>query len=236
MTDRSDAGPTERHPPGSPTLSPLSELVDRVLARHGYELTRAVETVDAAVPGFGGLFDPNTSTGDLRTALESVLAGEVPPAEPPALAGDRLVLYVDGSSRGNPGPAGAGAVLVDGAETPPGEVGIDPDLPTLAELGRPVGSNAGNNVAEYAALHLGLDAVSRWYPDTPLEVRIDSMTVVRSVWGDEDPHPGCDGYAAAIRELLARVPSHEWTHLADHHPNPADALATVGADFAALGP
>lgn len=236
MTDRSDAGPTKRHPPGSPTLSPLAELVDRVLARHGYELTRAAETVDAAVPGFGGLFDPNTSAADLRTALESVLAGEVPPSEPPAVTGDRLVCYVDGSSRGNPGPAGAGAVLVDGARTPAGEVRIDPDTETLAELGRPVGSNAGNNVAEYAALHLGLDAVCRWYPDTPLAVRIDSMTVVRSVWGDEPAHPGCEGYADAIGESLARIPDHDWTHLADHDPNPADALATVGADVAALGP
>ena len=236
MTDRPDAGRTERRPPGSPTLSPLAELVDRVLARHGYELTRAVETVDAAVPGFGGLFDPNTSTGDRRTALESVLAGDVPAPEPPSLVGERVVCYVDGSSRGNPGPAGAGAVLVDGTHTPPGEVGIAPDLPTLAELGRPVGSNAGNNVAEYAALHLGLDAVSRWYPEVPLEVRIDSMTVVRSVWGDEEPHPGCGGYVEAITDLLSRIPDHEWTHLADHHPNPADALATVGADIAALGP
>ena len=225
---------TERLP--AETCSPLAELVDRVLARHGYELTRTVTTIDAAVPGFGGLFDPNTSAGELRTALESVLASDVAAPDLPPLRGDRLVLYVDGSSRGNPGPAGAGAVLVDGADTPPGEVRIDPDIGTLVELGRPVGSNAGNNTAEYAALHLGLDAVSRWYPDTPLEVRIDSMTVVRSVWGDEAPHPGCDGYAAAITDLLAGVPTHEWTHLADHDPNPADALATVGADVAALGP
>lgn len=228
--------PDARDPLPSETLSPLSALVDRVLAQHGYELTRPVEAIDAAVPGFGGLFDPNTSAADRRAALESVLANEVAPSDPPALRGDRLVLYVDGSSRGNPGAAGAGAVLVDGADTPPGEIRTDPDIGTLAELGRPVGSNAGNNVAEYAALHLGLDAVSRRYPDTSLEVRIDSMTVVRSVWGDEAPHPGCDGYTAAITDLLSQVPAHEWTHLADHDPNPADALATVGADVAALGP
>lgn len=217
-------------------LSPLAEHADRVLAHHAYDLAAAIEAVDAAVPGVGGLFGPNTPANDVRAAFEAVLDGPPSDSSPPPLRGDRLVLYVDGSSRGNPGPAGAGAVLVDGTHTPPGEVRIDPEIETLAELGRPVGSNSGNNVAEYAALHLGLDAVCRWYPATPLEVRIDSMTVIRSVWGDEDPHPGCDEYAAAIRDLLAAVPDHDWTHLADHDPNPADALATVGADLAALGP
>lgn len=217
-------------------LTPLAEHADRVLAHHGYDLAAAIDAVDDAVPTIGGLFGPNTTSDDLRAAFDAVLERPVSERSTPPLRGDRLVLYVDGSSRGNPGPAGAGAVLVDGVHTPPGDVRIDPDVETLAELGRPVGSNSGNNVAEYAALHLGLDAVCRWYPDTPLEVRIDSTTVIRSVWGDEDPHPGCDGYAAAIRDRLSRVPVHEWTHLADHDPNPADALATVGADLAALGP
>jgi len=220
------------------TLSPLASRVDAVLALHEYEIRPAIDAIDAAVAGFGGLFDPETTDGEIRTAVDEILAGD-----PPSV-GERccdsgwsdVVLYVDGSSRGNPGPAGAGAVLVDGGHTPPDEVQIDPGIETLAELGRPVGSNTGNNVAEYAALHLGLDAVCRWYPDTPLEVRIDSMTVVRSIWDEESPHPGCDEYADAITDLLSRVPEHDWTHLADHHPNPADALATVGADFAALGP
>jgi ribonuclease HI len=220
----------------SETLSPLAELVDRALAHHGYDLAAATVAVDAAVPGFGGLFDPNTSADELRTAAEAVLAAPAEVPEPPACRGERVVLYVDGSSRGNPGAAGAGAVLVDGALTLPGEVAIDPDFETLAELGRPVGSNTGNNVAEYCALHLGLDGLARHYRGVPVEVRTDSMTVVRSVWDDEPAHPGCDGYADAIGDLLADIPAHEWTHLADHDPNPADALATVGADVAALGP
>jgi ribonuclease HI len=226
VTDRLPAEP----------LSPLPEQVDLALAHYDYEMAAAIEAVDAAVPGFGGLFDLHTTDADRRAALEAVLSADPSPTDPPALRGERVVLYVDGGSRGNPGAAGAGAVLVDGAETPPGEVSIHEGLSTLCELGRPVGSNAGNNVAEYAALHLGLDALARRYPDTPLEVRIDSMTVVRNVWGTADPHPGCGTYAAAIRDLLARVPDHGWTHLADHDPNPADALATVGADIAALGP
>jgi ribonuclease HI len=107
----------------------------------------------------------------------------------------------------------------------------------VARLGRPVGSNAGNNTAEFAALHLGLHQLLERYGPTRLDVRIDSMTVVREVWaeraaGSDEFEP----YRRGIRELLAAFPDHEWTHLADNDPNPADALATVAADVAALGP
>lgn len=206
-------------------LSPLAGLVDEVLAGVGYEMSVAIDTIDDAVPGYGGLFDPGTSSAELRRALEGLLASDL--TRPPVAdsTSDSFVLYVDGSSRGNPGPAGAGAVIID-AE---GE--------ELARLGRPAGSNTGNNTAEYVALHLGLaELLARYEPQT-LEVRIDSMTVIRDVWGGNDPtEPGVEQYSEAIAALLARIPTHRYTHLADSDPNPADALATVGADIAALGP
>jgi ribonuclease HI len=215
-------------------LAPLAETTDRVLATYGYDVTAAMDAIDAAVPGIGGLFDPTTSAAELRAALERVLetAAERPsPGEQPGRADpdaraapEAVVLYVDGSSRGNPGPAGAGAVLMDATETP------------LARLGRPVGSNTGNNTAEYAALSLGLEQLLARYDPASLEVRIDSMTVIRSVWQGHDPVDAFEPYRRAIDDRLARVPSHDWTHLADSDPNPADALATVGADIAALGP
>nr|WP_231754674.1 ribonuclease HI family protein [Halapricum sp. CBA1109] len=150
--------------------------------------------------------------------------GTLPAADPRA-SGDSFVLYVDGSSRGNPGPAGAGAVIVDASGT------------ELARLGRPVGSRAGNNTAEYVALQLGLSELLARYEPRRLEVRIDSMTVIRDVWGGEDPtEPGVDGYSEAVAGALSEIPAHRYTHLADSDPNPADALATVGADIAALGP
>lgn len=220
---------TERPLPTEP-LSPLAARVERVLAVYGYEVSTAVEAIDDVVPGYGGLFDPGTTSGELTDALERVLDADEdarrrpqrPDTEPPV---GEIVLYVDGSSRGNPGPAGAGAVLMDTTEE------------TLVSLGRPVGSNTGNNTAEYAALHLGLDQLLTRYDPTRLEVRIDSMTVVRDVWmgrGSEGDEFG--QYRRAIVELLEDVPHHKWTHLKDSDPNPADALATVGADIAALGP
>jgi ribonuclease HI len=217
VTDRADA------PWPAESLSPLAERIDRALAARGYDLPATVAAVDDATPGPGGLFDPRTDPADLRTGIERVLDdGPVAPAEEPTPLSS-AVLYTDGSSRGNPGPAGAGAVIVgpDGAER--------------ARLGRPVGSNAGNNRAEYAALLLGLDGLARRFDPAAVEVRIDSMTVVRDVWRG---HDAADhrAYAREIEPRLAALPVGEPTHLADHEPNPADALATVGADVAALGP
>jgi|SRR6056297_1129295 len=207
------------------TLSPLASRVDEVLVLYEYELRAAIDAIDAAVPGFGGLFDPETTDGEIRTAVDEVLAGE-----PPALRNQRhhagesdVVLYVDGSSRGNPGPAGAGAVLRADGEP-------------VAEFGRPVGSNAENNTAEYAALHLGLEAlVSRCGP-VAVEIRIDSMTVITDIWRGGDGVAAAAPYRPAILEHVSALPACEWTHLADHEPNPADARAAVGADIAALGP
>ncbi|WP_459190942.1 ribonuclease HI family protein [Halosimplex sp. J119] len=206
-------------------LTPLAALVDEVLAGVGYEMAAATDAIDDAVPGYGGLFEPETTSGELRDALEGLLESGLarpPVAEP---TGDAFVLYVDGSSRGNPGPAGAGAVIVDAAGD------------ELVRLGRPVGSRAGNNTAEYVALQLGLSELLARYEPRRLEVRIDSMTVIRDVWGGEAPtEPGVETYSEAVAAALSSIPEHRYTHLADSDPNPADALATVGADIAALGP
>ncbi|MFC6769496.1 ribonuclease HI family protein [Natrinema soli] len=206
-------------------LSPLAALVDEVLAGVGYEVAAVTDAIDDAVPGYGGLFDPATTPGELRPALESLLESELTRPSVPEPTSDAFVLYVDGSSRGNPGPAGAGAVIMDAAED------------QLARLGRPVGSRTGNNTAEYVALQLGLSELLARYEPRRLEVRIDSMTVIRDVWGGDDPtEPSVETYSEAITTALSSIPEHQYTHLADSNPNPADALATVGADIAAFGP
>jgi len=209
------------------SLSPLATATERVLARYDYEIAAATDAIDAAVPGFGGLFDPETSADELADALERVLdaTDETPARDQPPSAGSSVCLYVDGSSRGNPGPAGAGAVLVAD------------DGETLARLGRPVGSRAGNNTAEHAALRLGISQLLARCDPERVEIRLDSRTVIRGVWGDPDsPAEEFGAYRRAIDDLLAHVPEHDWQHLVDSDPNPADALATVSADIAALGP
>ena len=85
--------------------------------------------------------------------------------------GRRLVVETDGGSRGNPGPAGYGAVVRD-ADT--GEV--------LAERADYLGVTS-NNVAEYSGLIAGLTAARQLDPGASIEVRMDSRLVVEQMSG-----------------------------------------------------
>jgi ribonuclease HI len=82
----------------------------------------------------------------------------------------KLVVHVDGGSRGNPGPAAAAAVT----STPDGEV-IDEASATLG--------HATNNVAEYRGLLLGLER-ARELGATEVEVINDSELVAKQVNGE----------------------------------------------------
>ena len=101
----------------------------------------------------------------------------------------RLVVHVDGGSRGNPGPAAAAAV----ASTPDGEV-VDE---TAVALGR-----ATNNVAEYRALLLGLQRAHA-LGATEVEVVNDSELVAKQVNGQyKVRHPDMKPlHAAAVKAL-----------------------------------
>jgi ribonuclease HI len=81
----------------------------------------------------------------------------------------KVVVHVDGGSRGNPGPAAAASVV----STPSGDV-----LDEASELlGR-----VTNNVAEYRALLLGL-ARARALNATDVEVVNDSELIAKQVQG-----------------------------------------------------
>ncbi len=114
--------------------------------------------------------------------------------------GGRAHLYFDGGSRGNPGPAAVGWVIVTGD-------GV------VAENGERVG-RATNNQAEYEALLRGLEAAVDYGFDE-LAVRGDSQLVVRQVRGEWDANdPQLREKRLRARELLARV--EEWS--IDHVP------------------
>lgn len=91
------------------------------------------------------------------------------PAPAPGKTPVRLILYIDGGSSGNPGPCGAAAIIKDEEET------------TLLEKARAFGP-ATNNVAEYQALLLGLEAAATLRP-THLTIRSDSELLVRQLAG-----------------------------------------------------
>jgi ribonuclease HI len=82
---------------------------------------------------------------------------------------ERVVVHVDGGSRGNPGPSAVAAV----ASTPDG----DP----LAERSAYIGDTT-NNVAEYRAVQLGLE-LARELGATSVEIVNDSQLIARQIGG-----------------------------------------------------
>jgi ribonuclease HI len=102
------------------------------------------------------------------------------------------VLWTDGGSRGNPGPAAIGYVLT----------GADGAL--LAAHGEAIGV-AGANVAEYRALLAGLQHASGLGLDR-LDVRCDARLVVEQVTGGRDPvNPRLGELCSAAREAAERI-------------------------------
>jgi ribonuclease HI len=131
------------------------------------------------------------------------------------------MLYADGAARGNPGPAGAGALLLD-------EKGA-----ALAELARPLG-RATNNVAEYQALILGLEEARRRGIDE-IDVRMDSLLVVRQMQGLwKIKHPGLRPLALQAGALLAEFPRRSIEHVPREENAEADRLANRGIDEGAI--
>jgi probable phosphoglycerate mutase len=137
----------------------------------------------------------------------------------------RLVVEADGGSRGNPGPAGYGALVTD-AQT--GEV--------LAELCDSLGTTT-NNVAEYSGLVAGLRAAADLAPGADVEVRMDSKLVVEQMSGRWQIKDGnLRSLAAAAREAARRLGgsvSYTWVPRARNAR--ADRLANQAMDVAAAG-
>jgi ribonuclease HI len=114
----------------------------------------------------------------------------VPP--PPAPRPGFAVLETDGGSRGNPGPAAIGYVLI----------GADGAL--LAEHGEAIGV-AGANVAEYRALIAGLAHARRLGLDR-VDTRCDARVIVAQVTGDREPaNPRLHELCGDVREAAERI-------------------------------
>ncbi|MGY3336000.1 broad specificity phosphatase PhoE/ribonuclease HI [Streptomyces filamentosus] len=134
-----------------------------------------------------------------------------------------LVVEADGGSRGNPGPAGYGAVVLDPAT---GE--------TLAEAAEYIGV-ATNNVAEYKGLIAGLRAALDLAPDATVRVRMDSKLVVEQMSGRwKIKHPDMKPLAAeASRAFPADRVSYEW--IPRERNKHADRLANEAMDAGKRG-
>jgi len=133
----------------------------------------------------------------------------------------RLVVEADGGSRGNPGPAGYGALVSD-AQT--GEV--------MAELHDSLGTTT-NNVAEYSGLVAGLRAAGDLAPGADVEVRMDSKLVVEQMsgrWKIKDA--GLRELAEKARQASGRLGRITYTWVPRSSNKRADRLANQAMDAA----
>ncbi|MFG2473508.1 bifunctional RNase H/acid phosphatase [Streptomyces fagopyri] len=134
-----------------------------------------------------------------------------------------FIVEADGGSRGNPGPAGYGSVVIDAAT---GE--------TLVEAAEYIGI-ATNNVAEYRGLVAGLKAARELDPAATVRVRMDSKLVVEQMSGRwKIKHPDMKPLAAeAARVLPPAQVTYEW--MPREQNKHADRLANEAMDAGKRG-
>ncbi|WP_375767211.1 ribonuclease HI family protein [Archangium gephyra] len=192
------------------------------------------EPLSGTVRAFPGL--SREDVGRLLEAAASQLAAQAPklPAEPPrpartppplppeprapAEVPSRLKLFSDGAARGNPGPAGAGAVL------------LDPEGRVVARLGRFLGVQT-NNYAEYMGLLLGLKHARSLGAVKELEVLADSELLIRQLQGRyQVKSPTLRPLYEEATALLEHFPRVKLTHVPREKNKAADEMSNRAID------
>lgn len=131
----------------------------------------------------------------------------------------KVVVHVDGGSRGNPGPAAAGAVV----STPEGDV-LDESAETLGVC--------TNNVAEYRALLLGLGRAKE-LGATEVEVVNDSELIAKQVNGQyKVKHADMKPLHAGALKVLAEFDRWKVRTVPRAQNSHADALVNQALDAA----
>ena len=129
----------------------------------------------------------------------------------------RLLIHTDGAARGNPGPAGAGAVL------------RDEDGRVVAEIAQPLG-RATNNVAEWTAVRLALEEARR-LGASHVDLRMDSELVARQITGIyRVKHPDLKPIHAEVMKLLRSFDGYTIGHVPRALNKDADRLSNVAID------
>lgn len=129
-----------------------------------------------------------------------------------------IALYTDGGARGNPGPAGAGAVVLrDGVE--------------VAHVSEFLGTQT-NNWAEYEALRLGLDAATPFASGQDVVVYMDSELIVKQMRGEYRVKDAelKKQYLAVQQRIAKSYPNITFTHVRREHNTRADELANEAMD------
>lgn len=142
------------------------------------------------------------------------------PDQSPKTTGSKLgtcLLYTDGASRGNPGQAGAGAVL------------LDADGQELAARSAYLGV-CTNNVAEYKALILGLETAKK-LKCPAVALHLDSELIVRQLQGKyKVKNETLKPLFQQVKDMLVHFTSWSVTHVPRAENSRADGLANKGID------
>lgn len=136
---------------------------------------------------------------------------------------EKLTIFTDGGARGNPGPAGAGALLIDGAGH------------TIKEVSRFLGIQT-NNFAEYEAVLLGLQTAKKVFGkkvrDMDIEIKLDSELVAEQLSHRyQIKEKGLIPQFIKIHNLrVAQFPNVTFTHVPRVKNKEADRLANEAMD------
>jgi len=134
----------------------------------------------------------------------------------------KLIVEADGGSRGNPGPAGFGALVRD---------------PVTGEILREVCDSIGtatNNVAEYSGLIAALSAAAEIAPGADVEARMDSKLVVEQMSGRwQIKHQNLRVLARRAQDAAARLGRVRYVWVPRAQNSRADRLANQAMDAAA---
>ena len=140
--------------------------------------------------------------------------------DPDASGVQTIRIFCDGGSRGNPGPAGIGAVLLDPSQEPPTVIG------TVSET---IGI-ATNNVAEYQALVSGLE-LAESFGARRIEVRADSQLLIRQLEGRyRVKNAGLQPLYRRAMTLLKAYAEVDLAHVYREDNVEADALVNLALD------
>jgi len=134
----------------------------------------------------------------------------------------KFFIHADGGSRGNPGPAGAGAMIRD-------ERGN-----SVASVSQFIGTRT-NNYAEYEAVILGFETLAKLVKDniaeTEVIVKMDSELVVKQMKGIyKVKHPVLKEQCARLKKVIAPFGTVSFTNVPREENSDADALANEAMD------
>ncbi len=136
---------------------------------------------------------------------------------------ERIRIYTDGGARGNPGPAGIGAVITD-------EHGV-----VLKKLSAYIGETT-NNVAEYEALiralHCAEELFGKKLQSMEVDVHMDSELIVRQLTGlyKVKNYTLKEKFAQVVSLRMKHIPHITFTHIPREANTHADALVNRALD------